>query len=161
MEAVPETGTKGKLRRRLFFVLTNIVSIACLWWVLHDQKWGDFAQDIRELDWRWVTVAFFSDILVYVVQGWRWALILKPVSDLSVPQCIRAIYVGLFANEVLPLRTGEPIRCYLLARWSGLPFSVTLSSGLIERIFDGVWLLLGVLITLLTVSGLPGFVKDL
>jgi uncharacterized protein (TIRG00374 family) len=55
---------------------------------------------------------------------------------------VRAIYVGLFANEVLPFRTGEVIRCYLQARWSGIPFSVSIASALVERIFDGIWLVL-------------------
>jgi uncharacterized protein (TIRG00374 family) len=61
---------------------------------------------------------------------------------------VRAIYVGLFANEVLPLRSGEIIRCYLISRWAPLPISVTLSSALIERIFDGVWLVLYLAITI-------------
>jgi glycosyltransferase 2 family protein len=74
------------------------------------------------------------------VQGWRWSMLLSPLERIPVWRSIRAIYVGLFANEILPLRTGEVIRCYLQAKWSDLPFTVTLSSGLIERIFDGLWL---------------------
>ena len=61
---------------------------------------------------------------------------------------VRAIYVGLFANEILPLRTGELIRCYLLNRWSGVPVSVVLSSALVERLFDGVWLIVFFVVTL-------------
>jgi uncharacterized membrane protein YbhN (UPF0104 family) len=33
------------------------------------------------------------------------------------------------------------IRPYLQARWSKIPFSVALSSVIIERIFDGIWLI--------------------
>ena len=33
---------------------------------------------------------------------------------------VQSIYIGLFANEVLPLRVGELIRCYLLAHWNSL-----------------------------------------
>jgi hypothetical protein len=55
-------------------------------------------------------------------------------------QTVRAIYVGLFANEVLPFRAGEILRCYLISRWTELPFSVAISSALIERVFDGIWL---------------------
>jgi hypothetical protein len=54
---------------------------------------------------------------------------------------MQAIYVGLFANELLPLRPGEVIRSFLQARWSGVPFSVVVSSVVIERLFDGVWLI--------------------
>jgi uncharacterized protein (TIRG00374 family) len=100
------------------------------------------AQDIREMHWGWVLVAVISDILVYVWQGYRWSLLLDPVAPTPMWRSVRAIYVGLFANEVLPLRSGEIIRCYLQARWSALPFTVTLSSAVIERVFDGLWLML-------------------
>jgi hypothetical protein len=56
---------------------------------------------------------------------------------------VQAIYIGLFANEVLPLRSGELIRCYLQTHWHGIPFPLVLSSALIERLIDGVWLILG------------------
>ena len=117
-----------------------VLSVASLVWVLHDfepeKLWGE----IRAMHWRWVAAAVISDILVYFLQGWRWSLLLRPVANVPFMQSIRAIYVGLFANEVLPLRTGELIRCYLQGKWSGLPFTVTLASALIERIFDGFWL---------------------
>ena len=99
------------------------------------------------MHWGWVCAAVLFDILVYFLQGWRWSLLLRPVAQVPYARSISAIYVGLFANEVLPLRTGELIRCYLQGRWSGLPFTVTLSSALIERIFDGVWLCVCLLVT--------------
>ena len=134
------TGGRWWLSRRTLILLTNIVSIACLVWVFHDMDLRILVQDIKEMHWGWVFFAVVSDILVYVFQGYRWSLLLNPVTPVPVWRSIRAIYVGLFANEVLPLRSGELIRCYLQARWSELPFSVVLSSALIERIFDGLWL---------------------
>lgn len=123
------------------------LSIASLAWVMHDfepeKLWGE----VRAMNWMWVGAAVLFDILVYFLQGWRWSLLLRPVADIPYARSIRAIYVGLFANEVLPLRTGEVIRCYLQARWSSLPFTVTLSSAIIERIFDGFWLLVCLLVT--------------
>jgi uncharacterized protein (TIRG00374 family) len=55
---------------------------------------------------------------------------------------MQAIYIGLFANEVLPLRPGEVIRGYLLSRWAGAPLSVILTSAAVERLLDGWWLVL-------------------
>jgi hypothetical protein len=54
---------------------------------------------------------------------------------------VQAIYVGLFTNEVFPLRAGEIIRCFLLSKSSDIPLSVTFASALIERLFDGIWLM--------------------
>jgi uncharacterized protein (TIRG00374 family) len=60
---------------------------------------------------------------------------------------VQAIYIGLFANEVLPLRTGEVIRCYLLAHWNGLHLSTVLASWGIERVLDGIWMVIAAVIT--------------
>jgi uncharacterized protein (TIRG00374 family) len=68
---------------------------------------------------------------------------------------IRAVYVGLFANEIIPFRAGEAIRCYLQARWSHLPFSVVVASAIIERIFDGIWLVIGLFAVVRFVREVP------
>ena len=136
------TGGKGHGRRTAILVLTNLVSLACLIWAVHGLPLSDVREDIQHLDWRWIGVAAVSDVIVYFFQGWRWALLLDPITPVPVLQTTRAIFVGLFANEILPFRSGEVIRCYLQSVWSGIPLSVTLASFLIERIFDGVWLVL-------------------
>jgi uncharacterized protein (TIRG00374 family) len=129
-------------RAKLLLVVTNLLSIACLIWVLRGAELDQLGGEIRQMSWVWVLAASVSDITVYVLQAWRWGILLTPVAHIPLMRSIRAIYVGLFANEVLPLRSGEIIRCYLLSRWGSLPLSVTLSSILIERVFDGIWLVL-------------------
>jgi uncharacterized protein (TIRG00374 family) len=130
-----------RLRRRIFFVVTNVISIICLIWTLYGANLGELRREVVHLDWRWVAAGMVLDVLAFSVQAWRWTLVLKPVADIAAWDGLRAVYVGLFASEVLPVRAaGEVIRCYLLGRWSDIPVSVTLASALIERIFDGVWL---------------------
>jgi len=150
----PET-PDVRVRSRVFALVTIIVSLACLGWALHGVSWSELWDDIRTLDWRWVALGAVADILVYVIQGWRWSLLLRPVGTASTWSSVGAIYVGLFANEVLPLRAGELIRCFLQARWSEIPISVTLASALIERIFDGVLLIAGLFFSLDYVRHFP------
>lgn len=142
-------------KRKIALGFAVLFSVACLVWVLHDLQYGELKHEIATLHWGWVGVGVVTDILVYVIQGFRWSALLKPIANIGPWRSIRAIYVGLFANEVLPLRTGEVIRCYLMARWSELPLSVTLSSALIERIFDGIWLMAFLFLAVNTVE-LPG-----
>jgi glycosyltransferase 2 family protein len=139
---------ESKRTSRVILIVTLVVSVACLVWWVNGISWTELWEDIRELDWRWVTVAAVAQILVYVVQGWRWSLVLLPVAPVSPWSSVGAIFVGLFANEVLPLHAGELIRCFLMARWSKIPISVTLASALIERIFDGVLLIAGLFLSL-------------
>ena len=154
-----------ELRRRLPRwppqVLGYAVSAACLLWVLHNYPIRDVIPQIRTLEWKWVVLAVVFDLLVYVCHGWRWSLLLRPVARLSLWRTVQSIYIGLFANEILPLRTGELIRCYLLAHWNNLLLSVVFSSAAIERLIDGLWMIVTFIITAHYVQGLPAYLTDL
>jgi glycosyltransferase 2 family protein len=132
----------------LLLVFVNLLSIGCLIWSLREARLGDFKDDLLTLDWKWVALAVVADLCVYLLYAVRWRLVLRPVSRIGFWQTVRAIFVGLFGNELLPLKVGELLRCFLLTRRTNLPFSVSLSSALIERIFDGVWLCLCLFLTL-------------
>jgi len=161
MQSSPEVRANSLSNHRiLFIVLTNVISIACLVWVLHDANLGELRHEIEQLNWWWIGVAMISDVLVYVWDGWRWTLLLTPVQPVSFWHSLRAVYVGLFANEVLPLRAGEVIRCFLQSRWNHVPLSVSLASHLIEGIFDGIWLMLCLFITIRLTPHVPKFVVD-
>lgn len=139
-------------RRWLFPFVGYAVSIACMVFVYRGFNWEEQLPRIRQTPLPYILAAVLCDIAVYCVQGWRWNELLKPVGALPVWRSMQAIYIGLFANEVLPLRPGEVIRSFLQARWSGVPFTVVLSSVVIERLFDGFWLILGFFVTSLFVD---------
>ncbi len=92
------------------------------------------------MHWRWVALALVFDVLLYLLAAWRWQLLLKPVQWVPFAHTAKAIYVGLFANEVRS-PAGELVRCFLLSKTTKVPLSVAFASALIERIFDGVWLM--------------------
>jgi uncharacterized protein (TIRG00374 family) len=123
------------------------LSLASLIWVFRGVDFRQILSDFLSLDWRYVTVAVVCDLLVYVVHGWRWNTLLEPVASLRLWRTVQSIYIGLFANEILPLRTGELIRCYLLAHWNNLHLSVAIASAAIERIVDGLWMVAAFVIT--------------
>ena len=127
--------------------LTYSVSVACLVWLLHRYDWGEFAAEVKDLNWKWVALAVLFDLAVYVCHGWRWNFVIRPVARLPFWRTVQSIYIGLFANEVLPLRTGELIRGYLLAHWNGLHLSVVLASEALERLMDGIYMITFFLIT--------------
>jgi len=138
----------SRTRSRVFLVLTNLLSLGCLIWTLRGARLGELKDDLATMNWWWVGMGVVAGIAVYFCQGLRWSLVLRPVAPVAFWQSVRTIFVGLFANEVLPFHIGELLRCFLITEDSELPFSVSLSSVLIERIFDGIWLCLGLFLTL-------------
>jgi uncharacterized protein (TIRG00374 family) len=125
------------------------LSAVCLVWVYRDFDWKAELPRLLHMHWWWLLLAVVCDVIVYVCQAWRWNLLLTPFGRIPLWRTVRAIYIGLFANEALPLRSGEAIRVYLQAQWNHLPLSVSISSALIERLMDGIWLMLGFLLTTL------------
>jgi hypothetical protein len=136
-------------------VLGYATSAICLIWVLHGYPIAELKEAIQDLDWKWIGIACASDLTVYLVHGWRWNTLLSPVARLGFWRTVQSIYIGLFANEVLPLRVGELIRCYLLTHWNDLRLSLGFASAALERVIDGFWLLIAFVITATLVQGIP------
>lgn len=144
MATIPGPAAKDSSQWARFAVYA--LSFGCLLWVYHDFDWKGELPRLARIHWAWLAVAVAADILVYVTQAWRWNLLLRPIAKLPLWRSVQAIYIGLFANEVLPLRSGELIRCYLQGVWNRISVAVVLSSALIERLVDGAWLILGLLL---------------
>jgi glycosyltransferase 2 family protein len=149
------TESPARFPRWLPHVVIYAISGACVLWVLHGYRLSEIGPALRSLDLRWVLLAVVSDLAVYVVHGWRWATLLGPVARVNFWRTVQAIYIGLFANEVLPLRTGEVIRCYLLAEWNDMRISLSLASAAVERILDGFVMLAAFFVTASLVRGIP------
>jgi uncharacterized protein (TIRG00374 family) len=131
------------------------LSVGCLVWALHNYNFRELPADIRSLDWKWVAVGVLADLAVYATHAWRWNTLLTPVSRLGFWRTVQAIYIGLFANEILPLRVGELIRCYLLAHWNDLRISLIFASAAVERLLDGFLMLAAFFLTAAFVRGIP------
>jgi uncharacterized membrane protein YbhN (UPF0104 family) len=133
---------KKRLKAWAILIATNLISVVCMVSVLKGANLHQIWGEVRHMQWYWVSFAVVCDVCVYLLQGWRWKLLLQPVARVPYTQAIEAVYVGLFASEVFPFRPGEVIRCFLLSKSARLPLSVSFASALIERIFDGVWLMI-------------------
>ena len=136
------------LRSRILLVIVNLLSLGCLVWTLRDAHLSQLKDDLESMNWWWVGLAVAADISVYLWHGMRWGTLLRPVMKISYWEPVRAIYIGLFANEVLPFRIGEVLRCFVLTKRTELPLSVSITSALIERVFDGIWLCLCLILML-------------
>lgn len=133
-----------------------LLSAICLVWVLHGYPIKEeLIPALQELDWRWISLAAACEVTAYFIQSWRWKVLLQPVIRLGFWRTAQAIYVGLFANEVLPLRTGELIRCYLLAHWNNLRISLSFASAAVERVIDGLFMVACFLFTAGMIRGIP------
>ncbi|MDD4857772.1 MAG: lysylphosphatidylglycerol synthase transmembrane domain-containing protein [Candidatus Krumholzibacteria bacterium] len=133
-------------------VLGYVIAAACLVWVFHDVHGDELLAQARSIRWEWAAVAIVLDFLSYVCQGVRWRFLLMPAGGISLVRATKAIYAGLFTNEIVPLRVGELVRAYIVSRWRAIAFVDVLPSIAVERFFDGIWLAVGIGLTAIFVS---------
>jgi glycosyltransferase 2 family protein len=133
-------GRQAGSKRAVGSLLGWGIALGCLVWVFHDLDVHAFLRDIAGISWTLVGFAVAADIGSYVCQAARWVLLLRPLGRLSLLRATQAIYIGLFTNEILPLRAGEIVRTLLVARWLPARPARVLASIAVERLFDGIWL---------------------
>jgi glycosyltransferase 2 family protein len=141
-DSPPVRATSTPSRRQwLIPAIGYALSIGCLVWVYWGYPWAEELPKLLKVHWTWVAAGVAFEVLTYFVQGWRWSALLRPVGDVGALRATRAVYVGIFLNEVLPMRPGEVVRPVLIAKWAKIRLSLVFCSVVMERVIDGIWLL--------------------
>ena len=90
-------------------------------------------------------------VAVYFVGVWfralRWQFLLNPLRYFPVMRLYPVVVIGYAANNLLPMRLGELVRSYYLARKHNFSASSALGSVAVERVFDGLTLIVLVAVT--------------
>ena len=106
---------------------------------------------LRTTQWAWVAAAVILSPLGLWARALRWHYLFPPRSN--PPGLVAATMIGYMVNNVLPLRAGEVARVYVVAHRWGHGFWTTLGTVVVERVLDGmtVVLLIGVIVLLIPV----------
>lgn len=108
----------------------------CLFWVLHDFHIVRELRNLANVSWEWVLLGMACDVASYGIQALRWKFLLAPFGRVRLGRSIRAVFAGLFANLVFPLRPGEVLRSYLLANSEEISIGRVLGAVGVERFID-------------------------
>lgn len=127
------------------------ISVALLWWAFHEEDFGAIWTELRTADPLLYVLAAAAATGVFWIRAWRWKSILAAATPAtSFRSRFAAVSIGFMGNNLLPLRVGEFARAYALSRAEPVSIVTSFGSLVIERLFDGVFvvLLLFVAITL-------------
>ena len=116
---------------------------------------------LRTANYWWI----LPGVAVYFVglwaRTWRWHYMLRPLKPVPLVRLFPLVCIGYFGNNVYPFRAGELIRSYVLKRTEGIAFMSSLATVFIERIFDGLVMLLFVFLALPFVPAMPPLYRNL
>jgi uncharacterized protein (TIRG00374 family) len=130
-------GQRGRPAGRVLRALAGIaVSVAALAFVVSTVDLARAGDALGHADLRWIALLALFVALDVVVRTLRWRLLLAPVADVKVRDSLAALLVGYLANNVLPARLGELVRCHVLGDRTGLSRPTILGTVVVERIVD-------------------------
>jgi uncharacterized protein (TIRG00374 family) len=84
----------------------------------------------------WVLVAGAFLLADVLVRGIRWRLLLAPVAFVRLHRVLGYLLIGYLANNVLPARLGELVRCHYLGDREGISRTTALGTVVVERVVD-------------------------
>ncbi len=133
----------NRLPARWQNVLLNLgISLFFLDFVFAEIEWDKFAQALLQANYWWLVPCTLSLLVHLYFRTLRWQWLLKPMGEVRFWPAFRALTIGITGNAVLPARAGEFIRAYVIGRSGGVPKTGAFATLVVERIFDGLTVLL-------------------
>jgi glycosyltransferase 2 family protein len=84
----------------------------------------------------WVLLVAAFLVVDVLVRAVRWRRLLAPIRDVPFGATLAYLLIGYLANNVLPARLGELVRCHYLGDRQGLSRTTALGTVVVERVVD-------------------------
>lgn len=142
--------------KRWQFWLGLLISAAFLYLALRGLKLGEVWGTLQGANYWWLLPGVAVYFLGVWARAWRWHYLLRPLKKISTRAMFPIVTIGYLGNNIYPARAGEVLRAYVLKRKEGVSISASLATILVERIFDGVVMLMFVFVNLPELAQLAG-----
>jgi len=141
--------------KRWMFWLGICISAFFLYIALRGLDLSALWASIKTIQTIWLVPGILFYFLGVFLRSQRWSILLKGKYSPKPSQLFPSICIGYLGNNIFPVRAGELLRAYHLREKLAIPFTTSLASIIVERIFDGLIMLIFILI------GLPSFQDQL
>lgn len=126
------------------------LTVFLLWLAFRKVAWPEVWRVLREVDVLLALASVIVATLTFPLRARRWRPILAPIMpNLPFGVLWRPTAIGMMANNILPARAGELVRAYMLSRETAVPFSAGFASLVVDRVFDGVLIILLMVLAML------------
>lgn len=124
------------------------ISAFFVWLALRGLELNEVWHHVRQANYWWLLPGVGAYFVGVWVRTWRWDYMLRPLKQIPVSSLFPVVVIGYMGNNVYPFRAGEILRSYVLRRKEAVPMSASLATVVVERVFDGLVMLLFVFVAL-------------
>jgi uncharacterized protein (TIRG00374 family) len=136
------------------FWIGLIISAICLYFAFQGIDFGKLLEALREMNYAWILFACALWCVSYAGRVFRWQLLFAP-QKMRLDKIFHALNIGYFLSNLLPARLGDFVRAYLIGEFEGVSKARALSTVVVERISDGLTVVLLLAVSALFVPAIP------
>ena len=101
---------------------------------------------LKGAEYGWLVPAVAVYFVAVAFRAIRWHYLLRHMKSIPAGRLYPVVVVGYMANNLLPIRLGEFVRSWHLGQREGVSKSAALATIIVERVLDGIVLLILALI---------------
>jgi uncharacterized protein (TIRG00374 family) len=124
------------------------VSAVFLWSALRGLDMSAVVGYLGNGNYLWLIPAVGIYFVGVWVRTWRWDYLLRPLKKIPVRELFPVVVIGYMGNNIYPFRIGELLRSYVLYKREDIAVSASLATVVVERVFDGLVMLVFVFVAL-------------
>lgn len=134
-------------KRSISLIVGLIISAVFLYFSLRSINFSDLITSFKKVNYFWIVPFSFLTMLSFWLRAYRWKFLL-PGTDLSSARLFPPLMIGFAFNGIFPARAGEFARAFALMQRDKVPFGKGFGSVVMERLFDGLTMMILLLIGL-------------
>lgn len=134
--------------KRWQFWLGVIISAGFLIYALQGLKLSEVLSYFGTANYWWLIPSVAVYFVAVWARTWRWDYMLRPLKRIPVRRLFPVVVIGYMGNNVYPFRAGELLRAFVLREQEGVSVSASLATVIVERVFDGLVMLVFVFVAL-------------
>lgn len=119
-----------------------VISLGLLAVVFYGTDLNAIGDAFRTANYLYLIPAVVLYFIGVVMRSIRWHYLLRSIKPIGIWRLFQVTVIGYMVNDLLPFRIGELVRAYILGETENISKASVLVTVILERIFDGVTLLL-------------------
>ncbi len=119
-----------------------IISLGLLTLVFYGTDFRTIGDVFRTANYFFLLPALGLYFIGVLMRAIRWHFLLRPIKSIGIYRLFQVTVIGYMVNDLLPLRIGELVRAYILGETEQISKASVLVTIVLERVFDGVTMLL-------------------
>jgi len=128
------------VKRAVKLLLSLLLTVVFGWWAFRDTNWKEQWDSLRSANYLWLIPYLGLLLCIHLLRTIRWGFLLSGIEKVGFRRLNEAAGIGFMMLLVLPFRLGEFARPFLINQRSSIRRSAAMTSVVLERIVDGIFI---------------------